>query len=498
LGARIEQILRSGDTLRRHWGILVVDGDTGVIDYAINADHFFAPASSAKIVTTALALAELGPRYKFRTTLESTAPVQADGTLPGDLFIVGRGDPDLSNRKFPFAGKDAREGSTDRELSEMADAIVARGLRRINGDIVADDSYFPYDPYPADWTTGDLFFEFGAPVTALTFNDNTMYVTVRPGASLNDSAGISVDPPGAASTFDYDISTVAPGGKSEFAVVREPGPNFLLLRATIALGHAPIQTPLAMTDPSLTIAMTVKQLLEARGVRITGDTKIKHSAPPQTTPAGDPVLPAPTPSPSDAGPRVVLAEHLSPPLIESVRLTNKISQNLHAELFLRAVGREKLGLGSTAAGLKAERDFLAHAGAGAGDIVLSDGSGLARDDLVTPLGMVAVLRYASRQPWGGDFEASLPVAGVDGTIADRMKETPAAGKIEAKTGTIEHAHALAGYATTRHGGQVVFAIFCDDTTDKFQDATRPVDQIAEAIVELAAPATPPKKTPLKK
>ena len=323
-------------------------------------------------------------------------------------------------------------------------------------------------------------------------------MTVRPGENLSAPAGISVEPPGAAGTFDYDISTVAPGGKSEFAVVREPGPNFLLVRATIALGHTPIQTQLAMTDPSLTVATTLKQLLEARGVRIMGGTKIKHSPPPQTTPAGDPVLPAPAPSPSETEPRVVLADHLSPPLIESVRLTNKISQNLHAELFLRTVGREKLGLGSTAAGLKVERDFLARAGAGPGDIVLSDGSGLARDDLVTPLGMVALLRYAGRQPWGDEFISSLPVAGVDGTLQDRIKDSPAAGRIEAKTGTIEHAHALAGYATTRRGGQVVFAIFCDDTTEKFQDATRPVDQIAEAIVELAAPAASAKKTPRKK
>lgn len=290
----------------------MVDRESGAIDYALNADHFFAPASSAKIVTTALALGELGPQYKFRTTLEATVAMQPDGTLPGDLVLVGRGDPDISNRKFPFAGKEVREGPTERVLGELADEAVARGLRQVNGDVVADDSYFPYDPYPAGWTAGDLFFEFGAPVSALTFNDNTMYVTVRPGADLNAAAGIEVSPPGAMGTFDYDIATVAPGGKSEFAVVREPGPNFLLLRATIALGHAPIQTQLAMTDPALTMATTLKQLLEARGVRIRGGTKIKHSPPPQTTPAGEPVLPAPAPSFSETPPRVVLAEHLSP------------------------------------------------------------------------------------------------------------------------------------------------------------------------------------------
>ncbi len=205
-----------------------------------------------------------------------------------------------------------------------------------------------------------------------------------------------------------------------------------------------------MTDPAATAARTLKDLLEARGVRVTGGTRVEHGAPPQTTAAGEPVLAGPAQPLSNSG-RVVLAEHLSPALSESVRLTNKISLNLHAELFLRAAGREALGLGSTAAGLKVERSFLARAGVPAGDIVLTDGSGLSRDNLVTPRGIVALLRYARRQPWGADFVSTLPVAGVDGTLENHMKNTPAAGSIEAKTGTIEHVHALCGLRDHRAG-----------------------------------------------
>jgi serine-type D-Ala-D-Ala carboxypeptidase/endopeptidase (penicillin-binding protein 4) len=498
--ARVEEILSQEGSSRSYWGISVADAVSGDTLYALNADHFFAPASNAKVVTTALALATLGPDYRFRTTLESTAAPASDGQLAGDLILVGRGDPDISNRIFPYAAKDAREGPPDRVLAEMADAAVAKGLREVGGDIVADDSHFPYDPYPAGWTTGDLFFEFGAPVGALTFNENILSIEARPGARPGDPGTIAVTPSAARGTFDYDVTTAAPGVKSELAVVREPGPNFMLLRATIAAGHAPMSVELAMPQPAETAARTLKELLEARGVRVAGGTRVEHGAPPQTTAAGEPILNAAPQPLSDSG-RFVLAEHRSPALIESVRVTNKVSQNLHAELFLRAAGREALGLGSTAAGLKVERSFLEKAGVLPGDIVLSDGSGLSRDNLVTPRGMVALLRYVSRQPWGQDFASTLPVAGVDGTLAERMKNTPAAGSIEAKTGTVEHVHTLSGFATTLAGERLVFAIFSDNAPNdtSIGSAQRgygsaPVDAIAAAMVETLG-ALPPKTAP---
>ncbi len=205
--------------------------------YALNADHFFAPASNAKVFATALALATLGRDYQFRTTLESHGSLGSDGRLAGDLVLTGRGDPDLSNRKFPYSAKMEREGPTEKVLAEMADAAVAKGLREVDGDIVADDSYFPYDPYPAGWNAGDLFFEFGAPVSAIAFNDNTVSIEVQPGGRVGDPATITTEPRAALDTFGYEITTVAAGESPNFAVVRQPGPNFLLLRGTIAMEH---------------------------------------------------------------------------------------------------------------------------------------------------------------------------------------------------------------------------------------------------------------------
>ena len=483
--ARVEKALDEADALRAAWGIVVSDRDTGETLYSLNADHFFAPASNAKIFTTALALATLGPDYRFRTTLESPGTLGSDGRLSGDLILVGRGDPDLSNRKFPFTGNGEREGPVDRVLGEMADAAVAKGLREVDGDIIADDSYFPYDPYPAGWNAGDLFFSFGAPVSAIAFNDNVVAVLVHAGERAGDAATITTDPSAAADMIGHDVTTVATGTNFNLAVVRQPGVDFIQIRGTIPAGHAPVRLDLAMTSPAETTARTLKALLEARGVHVTGGVRVQHAAPPESTPAGDPVFPAAgaagqTTASAD---RLVLAEHLSPPLIQSIEFTNKESNNLHAELLLRAVARERLGLGSTAAGLKVEEDFLRAAGIPDGDVILSDGSGLARDDLVTPRAMVMLLRYAARQPWGNDFLSTLSVAGVDGTLEDRMKNTAATGLIEAKTGTLEHDHALSGYATTLRGEYLAFAIFCNNDAQHGPGASAPIDAIAKAMVE---------------
>ena len=480
--ARVEDLLGSPHSEKGYWGILVANRDTGEPIFSLNADRFFTPASNAKIFTTSLALATLGPDYRFRTTLESKGTLGTDGRLGGDLVLVGRGDPDLSNRKFPYDKQADTDGPVDKILAEMAGAAVERGLKEIDGDVIADDGYFPYDPYPAGWNVGDQFFRFGAPVSAIAFNDNTASVYLRAGAGLTDAPSATVDPAGAMDTFGLELATVGSSDKSGFAVVRQPGTNFLLLRGAISPGHPAMRIDIAMPDPATTAATELKSLLEARGVRVTGAVRVQHSEPPITTASGDPVLTPIDPAANPVYP-TLLAEHLSQPLIEIVRITNKVSQNLHAEMLLRTVGREKLGVASTAAGLKAEKDFLRTAGVVDGDVALSDGSGLARDDLVTPRAAVALLEYDARQSWGPAFLSTLPVAGVDGTLENRMKNSAAAGLLEAKTGAADHARGLSGYATTRGGEYLVFSIFVNNNVQHGTDATETLDTIATAMVE---------------
>jgi D-alanyl-D-alanine carboxypeptidase/D-alanyl-D-alanine-endopeptidase (penicillin-binding protein 4) len=493
--ARIEALLGEEHARRGYWGVEVRDGDTGEALYELNADHFFVPGSNAKVFTTAFALATLGVDYRFRTTLDSRTSLDSDGHLAGDLILFGDCDPDLSNHKFPWTGKVERDGPVDKILAELADAAVAKGLKEVDGDIVAADPFSsPYDPYPAGWAVGDLFFAFGAPVTAITLNENTISIEIRPGENAGTPALIAVEPGAAAETFGHEIITSAANEKPDFSVVRRPGLNFIFLRGSIPAGHEPVKLDLAMTDPSETTARTLKHLLEARGVRVTGGIRVEHGSLPERKATGEVSL-TPRGGADATNPMLTLVQHLSPPLLESVRLTNKISQNLHAELFLRAVAGQKIGIESTDVGLKLEQDFLKAAGIAEGDAVLVDGSGLSHNNLVTPRAIVQLLAYAARQPWGEDFRSTLPIAGVDGTLESRMKGTAAAGRVQAKTGSLEHVHSIAGYATTTRGEHLVFAIFGNNNPQPGHDAVAALDEITVAMIETlgAGPAQKKKK-----
>jgi D-alanyl-D-alanine carboxypeptidase/D-alanyl-D-alanine-endopeptidase (penicillin-binding protein 4) len=337
---------------------------------------------------------------------------------------------------------------------------------------------------------GDLFFSFGAPVSAINFNDNTVTIDLKAGVRAGDPAGVRIQPAAARDSLEVQVATSASGAKTDLAVVRNPGPNFILLRGTIPVGAPQAHLEVAMTQPAETTGKALKEALEAKGVTVRGVVRVLHSPPPVSDANGEPGKPEPVEEATD---RTVLAEHISPPLVESIRLTNKISHNLHAEMLLRAVGREKYGTGSTAAGLKIEREFLKSAGIADGDVVLSDGSGLAPKDLVTPRALVAMLRYAQKQSWGADLASTFPVAGVDGTLEHRFAKAEGKGAIHAKTGGIDGTRALSGYATTRGGQKVVFSILTNDNPQHGLGSTATTDAIAEAMIEtLGAKPGPPR------
>ena len=488
--ARVAAALGEQHAAKAAWGIIVVDQATGETLYERNADLYFTPASNAKLYTSAFALATLGPDYHFRTTIESAAPPDASGRVHGDIVFVGRGDPDLSNRKFPYVQKAERDGIPEKVIAELADGVAAKGVKQIDGDIVADDSYFAYDPYPEGWSVGDLYFSFGAPISAIDLDDNTLTVAVQPGEHLGDPAALAVEPWAAYETFGHDVTTGPSASKQRFSVVRQPGPNPILLRGSIPLGAPPAKLDLALDEAAEYTGRLLKLLLAARGVRVVGGVRVQHGAPPEREADGSTSLVAP-PAPSIAvTDPVVLAEHTSPALLESIRMLNKISQNLHAELILRTIAREKTGVGTTDAGVVIERDFLKAAGIEDGDVVLADGSGLSRQDLVTPRATAQLLEYAAQQPWGESYASTLPVAGEDGTLEDRMKGTAAAGRIHAKTGALEHVRGISGYATTVHGARVVFSMFMNNNPQPPRDTAKLFDAICIAMVEEIQPPSP--------
>lgn len=470
---RVQAAIASAGNDKAYWGLMVSDADTGEVLYSLNAGRYFMPASNAKLFTTAMALATLGGDFRIRTTVESAAEPDSGGHLEGDLALVGRGDANLSSRVLPFVEHAEHNGPPEKALADLADQVVASGVKEISGDLIADDSYFAPERYPPGWGIDDAVWSYGAAVSALALNDNFISVDLRPGAMVGAPLVYSAAPWPGVYQMRNDTQTTAAGTEPMLRLERDPDSQIFHLSGTLPLDAPPRQLQLAVTQPAENAAALLRQLLEARGVRIEGRSRARHgdrNAPPQA-----------------AAPSHVLAEHTSPALLDDVRLTNKLSMNLHAELLLRVAAREKAAAMTMDDALAFAAGFRQSIGIAPDDVQLTDGSGLSRGDLLTPQSVLQLLAYAQHQPWGSDFMATLPVAGQDGTLENRMRGTPAAGRVHAKTGLVEHVNSLSGYATTRRGAHLLFSIFGNNTGIKGADGANAVDSICVAMVEELAP-----------
>jgi D-alanyl-D-alanine carboxypeptidase/D-alanyl-D-alanine-endopeptidase (penicillin-binding protein 4) len=462
---RVDGLLGAAPVDKGEWGLLVADAETGATLYEKNANEYFLPASNMKLLTTALALDTLGPEYRFRTTVETNGGLAPDGKLSGDLILVGHGDPNLSNRKFPYETKEEFDGPPEKALAELADAIVARGVKEITGDVVGDDSYFPRERYPGGWEIDDMVWEYGAAISAIVVDDNTVTLMLTPGEKAGGGVTAVVEPPTREFVVKNEVTTIGAKEKADLRLTREPGGDTVVVSGVMPAGSAPRKLVLAIQEPALHAANLLAQLLRDRGVKVGGTVRAVHG-----------------PDPGEAA-RTVLAEHLSIPLKDSVKLVNKISQNLHTEVLLRAAARRQ-GRWDTPEDLqKYPVAFYAKAGIAEGDVIQTDGSGLSRHDLVTPRAFVAVLAYAQKQAWFPAFLASLPVAGADGTLNERMKEPPLTGKIHAKTGSVTHVRTLSGYAETPGGRKLIFSFLGNNQGAKNHEVHAAIDGVCLAMVE---------------
>ena len=481
---RVDAILAEPENERSFWGVLVADAGTGEILYVHNPARHFVPASNAKLFTTAMALATLGTDFRIYTRVLGMGALES-GRLRGDLVLLGAGDANLSNRVFPYVKpyvkEVERDGPPEKILAELADQVVAQGVKQIEGDIVADDSYFERGRFPSGWTVDDTVWGYGAAVSAIAVNDNTVTLEVRPGPAVSAPLRVSLEPWSGLYEVRTQAVTSAAGSEAQLELSREPESRVFYLRGTLPLDAPPRPLVVAVQEPAEHAAALLARLLEARGVRINGRSRARHS--------GE-TAPAPAPGDSEA---LVLAENVSPPLLEDVRLTNKISLNLHAELMLRVAAREKVGALTPDDALEFAEQFRQSVGLEPADVLLTDGSGLSRNNLVTPQAVVQWLAWAVGQAWGADFRATLPVAGEDGTLESRMKGTAAAGRVQAKTGLVDHAGALSGYATSLRGARLIFSMFSNNNGTGSRSANATMNAICVAMVEELgpAPATPP-------
>jgi serine-type D-Ala-D-Ala carboxypeptidase/endopeptidase (penicillin-binding protein 4) len=453
LGREIDRVVERPEFAAAFWGVEVRSLASGRTLYSLNAGRAFRPASTLKLVTTAAALDAFGSQGRVRTTLETAARVDDQGRVLGDVFLVGAGDPNLSARFS--AGRPAAA------FEAMADDLVAAGVRRIEGRVVGYDGAFTGEARGHDWTWEDLVWGYGAPVSALSWNDNAVELRLASGERPGDRAVLDVEP--SHPPFDV-VSSVATAdaGTDEDVRLEEDGPERVSLSGLLPLGGQ-WEGHVAVPDPARYAATALARALESRGVVV-----------------GGPVVSSRAPLPAE---RRVLASHESETMAEIVRVVNKESENLHAEILLRLLGLRVLGEGSVEKGHEAVEGFLDRLGVPVDDWQLSDGSGLARTDLVTPHGLVLLLAAMDRHPEAAAFRDSLPIAGRDGTLERRMRGTAAEGRVQAKTGTLNLANALAGYATTARGDRLAFAVIVNNHAGRAKEALSAIDAIAVALAE---------------
>jgi D-alanyl-D-alanine carboxypeptidase/D-alanyl-D-alanine-endopeptidase (penicillin-binding protein 4) len=503
LSDRIAEVLSAPDLARGFWGIEVVSLSSGTTSgittgktlYSQNADKLFTPASNTKLFTTAAALALIGPDYKFRTTVETTGTLDRYGRLNGDLVLVGHGDPNLSGRELPYDLKTQRNDDPIQALESLADALVQKGVKFIDGDIVADDSYFAFERYGEGWSQDDLVWADGAPVSALTINDNVVFVNILPADRPGEKAFVSVKPFADYYRLDNRIITTPAGTGRKFFVNREPGSMVLTLWGNMPLDDAGANEALAIEDPAEFAAGLFRQLLEKRGIVIYGHQRTRHTelatlstfsvtaiAPSRGGRVNDKDNDG-QPRPLKTDQPIMLASYESKPLLQDIRVINKVSQNLHAEILLRLLGRERGNAGTVEGGLEVLRGFLTKAGVSSDEYVFYDGSGLSRQNLVTPHAIVQLLRYCSTQPWGADYKATFPVAGVDGSLTERFTSPRLRNRIMAKTGALGGVKALSGYATTDAGQVVAFSILSNNFNLPAKRVIDAIDELVQAIVD---------------
>ncbi|HWK31713.1 MAG TPA: D-alanyl-D-alanine carboxypeptidase/D-alanyl-D-alanine-endopeptidase [Terriglobales bacterium] len=496
LAKRVDKYLTDPAIQRGFWGIHVIDAATGKTLYEQNADRLFTPASNTKLFTTVTAMATLGPNYKAETSIETNGVLEPTRQLKGDLILVGRGDPNISGRVIPYHLKTERVPPHLRPLEQLADTLVGAGLKQVEGDVIGDDSLFAFERYGEGWGQDDLMWSDGAPASALTVNDNTIFLTIAPG-NVGEPAKITVDPDVQYYEIVNKVTTIAVGtGKRDIGINREPGSRTLSIWGSIPADDQGLGEGLAIDDPAEYAAIAFRDMLVKRGVTITGKERAQHkltselpiyaldvdkaSQAQQHEQHGGSTETAPAVSTT---PRTVLAKLESRPFSDDLVVINKISQNLHAEIALRAAGHARGAPASLEGALAAEQHFLESIGISKDEFRFYDGSGMSAHNVVSPRAITKLLQWTANQPWGDQFRASLPVAGLDGSLDDRFRSSVANGRIWAKTGTLTHVNALSGYAETESGRKLIFAVLVNNHRLTSSGAKKVIDHVLELLID---------------
>lgn len=481
LRTQIEQIVRQPALEAGFFAVKIVSLDTGTVIFEQDSHKFVRPASNMKIYTVATAFDKLTPDHRFITSVYAKDKLDDEGKIKGDLIIYGRGDPSIAAR--------FNDGDYFKGINALADRIVAAGVKRVKGDLVGDESYFDGDSFGSGWTWQDLQWSYGAPVSALTVNDNAIDLTVRPGSKPGAAVSITSGPPATSfMTIVNRATTTAKGAKSDLRIHRGVGANTLEISGTLPVGDDGYTGAVAIPDPALAFVAMLRDALVKRGVKIDGRLRTVNAR------SGGSIIQyaAAINDASKMSPALVpieIASLPSAPFNQIAAHTLKPSQNLYTELILRTLGKmrksapppdetRRASQTDEDAGLAAVRDFLKQAGVSESQLNLDDGSGLSRSDMIMADATVQLLTFMTKHRYFTQFRDALPIAGVDGTLRNRMKGTPAEKNVRAKTGSLSSVASLGGYVTTASGERLVFSMMLNNYPDASALRRDSIDAIA--------------------
>jgi D-alanyl-D-alanine carboxypeptidase/D-alanyl-D-alanine-endopeptidase (penicillin-binding protein 4) len=440
--------VKSGD-----WGVMVVSLTRGDTLYAENADAEMLPASTMKLLTSSIAFERFGPNYQFSTDALRDGAVGADGTLNGNLYIRGDGDPALSGKFLP--------GGPSAPMNRLAELVASKGIKHITGNIIGDASGFDNEKIPQGWLTRYLQASYAARVSALSLNENLVAVAVTP-TSSGSPANVTLEPSTNGIPLVSHVRTVAGGGAR--LSFRKRSDGTIEANGSIGTRAGTRKYVYIVEDPASFTTGAFRSALVAKGIRVDGGIGL-----------------AKTPATATK-----VASLLSPPLASMISAMNRESINHYAELFFRdaARGPGRDVVGSVANNSQLLKNFFAtKVRTDTSRLTFADGSGLSTLDRVTPRAQVQLLGYAHTASWGPWLHASLPVAGDSVLLKRRMRNTPAEGNLHAKTGTTNEVIGLAGYVTAVDGEVLAFS-FLYNGHDRWS-AKSMIDVMSESLASFA-------------
>ena len=433
---QMDDIFNDPSFSNANWGVVIQSLETGEYFYKRNEDKLFLPASSLKLFTTAAGLIILGPEYRFTTNIYKRGII--DGSiLKGDLIIQGRGDPTISER---FYG-----GDMLRIYNLWADSLLELGIEEIVGNIIGDDSEFDDRGLGEGWAWDNESYWYSAQASAISFNDNCVDISVFVKQDKKTSK-VFIYPDTKYVTVSNEVTVVPKDSTTDIDVYRERGTNLITVSGTIKQNSDTVRTFCTVNNPARFAMVTLKNVLERKGIKITGSSMVVDDLP----------------RPIDYKQAELLFTNSSLPLKEIIRVVNKNSQNFYAEQILKTIGLETAHYGTRENGIEAEFDVFKDMGINTDGMIIVDGSGLSRLNLVSPRHFISLLNYMFKSKFFIPYFNSLPIAGVDGTLGSRLKNTRAEGKIRAKTGYLTAVRSLCGYAFTGDNEPVAFSIIANN------------------------------------